>query len=116
LGKADAAIFGARRLIDAPPDPDSSDHPFSSHSQGIAAMLRACIKFERWQDLLDARTIPWRDIFADKVNRAYAEARAHLGLGKPDKAEAAFRTHQALKSELDKNKWMGPTLISRPPS
>jgi peroxiredoxin len=109
LGKADAAIFGARQLIDAPLDPDyNSDLPYSSHSQGITAMLRACIKFERWQDLLDPRTIPWRDLFADKVNRAYSEARAHLGLGKLDKAEAAFRAHQELKSELDKNKGMEP--------
>src|SRR4030095_2007037 len=65
-------------------------------------------KFERWQDLLDTRTIPWRDIFADKMNRAYAEARAHLGLGKVDKAEAALRAHQELKSELEKNKGMEP--------
>ncbi len=107
LGKADAAIFGSRQLIDAPLDPDfNSDLPYSSHSQGITAMLRACIKFERWDDLLDAKTIPWRDLFADKVNKSYAETRSYLGLGKVDKAEAAFRMHQGLKGELEKNKGM----------
>ena len=107
LGKVEAAMFGARQLMDAPLDPDhNADLPYSSHSQGIASMLRACVKFERWQDLLDTRTIPWRDIFADKVNKAYVEASANLGLGKIDNAEANFRNHQELKSGLDKNKGM----------
>ncbi|MBI4907970.1 MAG: redoxin domain-containing protein [Acidobacteria bacterium] len=105
LGKPEAAMFGARQLIDAPLDPDhNSDIPYSSHSQGITAMLRACVKYERWSELLDSRTIPWREILSDKLNKKYAETRAHLGLGNNDKAEAAFATHQDLKKEIEKNK------------
>jgi peroxiredoxin/tetratricopeptide (TPR) repeat protein len=105
LGMADAAIFGARQLIDAPLDPDhNADNAYSSHSQGITSMLRACVKFERWQELLDSRTIPWRDIFADKLNKAFAETRAHVGLGQRDKAEVKLAAHQELKKELEKNK------------
>lgn len=105
LGMADAAIFGARQLIDAPKDPkNNSDARYSSHSQGISAMLRALVKFRRWNALLDTRTIPWRDIFMDKMNKAYAETRAHLGLGDLSKAELAFAAHEALRKELDKNK------------
>jgi peroxiredoxin len=105
LGMADAAIFGARQLIDAPLDPKrNSDSGFSSHSQGIIAMLRAHVKFERWKALLDWRTIPWRDIFSDKMNKSYAEARAHLGLGDLLAAEKLIEAHAALKKDLDKNK------------
>lgn len=105
LGMADAAIFGARQLIDAPKDPkNNADARYSSHSQGISAMLRALVKFGRWSDLLDSRTIPWRDIFMDKMNRAYAESRAHIGLGNLDKAERAFATHEELRKDLEKNK------------
>ena len=105
LGMADAAIFGARQLIDAPIDPKfNGDNGYSSHSQGITAMLRALVKFERWPQLLDTRTIPWRDIFLDKMNRAYVEARAHFALGNPDKAAKSMRAHGDLKKDLEKNK------------
>ncbi|MBM3810786.1 MAG: redoxin domain-containing protein [Acidimicrobiia bacterium] len=105
LGMADAAILGARQLIDAPLDPKfNADAGYSSHSQGIRAMTRALIKFERWDKLLDSRTIPWRDTFSDKMHRAYAEARAHFGMGKADKAVKPVKAHADLKKDLEKNK------------
>jgi peroxiredoxin len=109
LGMANAAVFGARQLIDAPLDPiANADSPYSTHSQGITAMVRALVKYERWQELLDPKTIPWRELFMDRMNRAYAEARAHFGLGQTEKAEKALERHSKLKEELDKNKrWSG---------
>lgn len=105
LGMADRAIFGARQLIDAPLDPQSnSDNWRSSHSQGQFAMMRALIKFERWGQLLDSKTIPWRDTFYDKMNKSYATARAHIGLGHDFEAEKAMDEHAELKKELEKNK------------
>lgn len=109
LGMAAAAIFGARQLIDAPLDPQAnSDNTYSSHSQGINSMIRALVKFERWNELLDKQTIPWRNIFMDKMNKAYVEARAHLGLAAVDKAEQAVQEHGKLKPELEKNKNFEP--------
>jgi peroxiredoxin/tetratricopeptide (TPR) repeat protein len=105
LGLPQAAISGARQLIDAPLDPDyNGDNTYSSHSQGILSMVRALVKFERWDDLLKSSTIPWRDIFHDKLFKAYAETRAHLGRNDYDKALKSFDTHQALKADIDKNK------------
>jgi peroxiredoxin len=106
LGMADAAIAGARQLVAAPLDPKfNADNPYSSHSQGIRAILRALTKFERWDDLLDSRSIPWRDsVFADKVSKVYAEARAHLGKGDLQKAEKSFKALADLKKDLEKNK------------
>ncbi|MGA3043402.1 MAG: redoxin domain-containing protein [Bryobacteraceae bacterium] len=105
LGMAEAAIFGARQLIDAPLDPvDNKENTYSTHSRGIAAMQRALIKFERWDDLLDPKSIPWRDVFEDKMNKAYSEARAWLGKGDLEKATKSMAAHAALKKELEKNK------------
>jgi peroxiredoxin len=110
LGMAEAAIFGARQLIDAPLDPKlNSDKRYSSHSQGLASLLRTLVKFERWDTLLDARTFPWRDTFGDKMNKAYAESRAWLGKGDLPKAEKALDAHVALGKDLEKtpgsNEW-----------
>lgn len=105
MGMASAALFGARQLIDAPLDPQGNDTaPNSSHSYGIAALARGLVKFERWDDLLKENNIPWRDLFIDKVNKNYFEARAYFGKGDIGKAEKSVDAHSALKSELEKNK------------
>src|SRR5882724_1467405 len=105
LGMPRAAIFGARQLIDAPLDPKhNGDEAYSAHSVGIRAMARVLTKYERWDELLDPKTIPWRDIFLDKINKAYFEARAYLGKGDLQKAEKSIAAHAELKKELEKNK------------
>lgn len=106
LGMAGAAIQGARQLMDAPIDPKQNveAQSYSGNAQGKRAMLRALVKFERWKDLLDQSTIAWSDSFVDKMNKSYAETRAHLGLGKLDKAELAYAEHAKLKADLEKNK------------
>lgn len=105
MGMVDAAIFGARQLIDAPLDPQgNSDAINSSHSYGIAALSRALLKSERWDDLLKEKNIPWREITLDKVNRAYFEARAYLGKGDLEKAEKKMGELEALKADVEKAK------------
>jgi peroxiredoxin/tetratricopeptide (TPR) repeat protein len=105
LGMEEAAAAGARQLIDAPLDPDGNADAFtSSHSYGIASLARGLLKFERWDDLLKENNIPWRDIFADKMNRAYFEARAYFAKGDLEKAGKSMSAHAALKPELEKNK------------
>jgi peroxiredoxin len=105
LGMADAAIFGARQLIDAPLDPDgNADAVYSSHSYGIAALARAYLKFERWDDLLKEKNIPWREVLLDKVNRNYFEARAYLAKGDAEAAEKKMETLAGLKDEVEKKK------------
>lgn len=100
LGLPDLAIAGARDLINAPQDPEANDKsPYSSHSQGIRAMARVLVKYERWKDLLDTRTIPWRDSKEDKLLKAYVEARAHFGLNDIDAAEKAMTELDKLKDE-----------------
>jgi peroxiredoxin/tetratricopeptide (TPR) repeat protein len=105
MGMVEAALFGARQLIDAPLDPEANADAFnSSHSYGIASLARGLLKFERWDDLLKENNIPWRDILSDKVNRAYFEARAYLGKGDLERVEKSMAAHAALKDDVEKNK------------
>ncbi|HTP01409.1 MAG TPA: redoxin domain-containing protein, partial [Anaerolineales bacterium] len=105
LGMFRAAVFGARQLIDAPLDPQANNELFrSSHSYGIQALSRALLKFEKWDQLLDDKTIPWRDIFLDKVNKTYFQARAHFARGEVEEAAKSLEAHTALKKDLEKNK------------
>lgn len=107
LGMPGAAIAGARQLLDAPLDPQANNESFrSSHSYGIQALSRALLKFERWDALLDGKTVPWRDIFIDKVSKAYFEARAHFAKGEVEKAQKSIEAHAALKKDLEKNRGM----------
>ena len=105
LGMPDAAMFGARQLIDAPADPkDNDDSPFTSQSYGRQSLARGLLRFERWDDLLNPKVMPWRDIYADKVHKAYFEARAYFGKKDIGKAEKSIAAHAAFKKDLDKNK------------
>ena len=92
-------------MIDAPQDPKhNNDEGGSPHSYGIASLSRALVRFQRWDEIVDGTTIPWREtVFADKANRAYFEARAWFGKGDLRKAENSLAAHAALKGELEKN-------------
>ena len=104
LGMVKLALFSAHQLIDAPLDPQGNDTSFfSTHSYGIQALPRVLVKFERWDDLLKEDAIPWRDLYMDKVNKAYFEARAWLAKGDLDKAAKSIEAHAALKKDLEKN-------------
>ena len=48
---------------------------------------------ERWDELLNPKTIPWDESYADKVFKAYFEARAWLGKGDLEKAGKSIETH-----------------------
>jgi peroxiredoxin len=112
LGMAEAALAGARSLLDAPLDPKYDDpEKYGTHWQGMIALMRGLIKFERWKEILDAKTLPWRELTRDKMYRAYCETLAHLGLEETGKALKRYADHAALKKELEKseNKWLGET-------
>jgi hypothetical protein len=107
LGMARAAIFGARQLIDAPLDPqDNGDGLRTAHGYGKQALARALMKFERWDELLKPKTIPWNETYPDKVFQAYFQARAWFAKGDLEKAGKSLETHTGLKKDLDKNKDM----------
>lgn len=112
LGMAESAINGARQIMAAPLDPKyNNPDQYSAHWQGVLAMMRGLIKFERWKELLDSNTFYWREIPRDRMYRAYCETQAHLGLGDIEKAAKSFAAHAAMKSEIEKpeNRWLEQT-------
>lgn len=103
LGLADQAIGGARELLAVPLDPKLNDaERFSPHWQGVAALTRALIKFERWDEILLDGSIPWGSSMRDKAQRAWVETLAHFGKGDDDAARKRAAEHAGLKAEFDK--------------
>ena len=103
VGLPDEAIRGARELLAVPLDPKLNDaERFSPHWQGVAALTRALVKFERWDEILAEGAIPWGSSTRDKAHRAWVETLAHFGKGDADAAWKRAAEHAALKSEFDK--------------
>jgi peroxiredoxin len=83
LGMEQAALQGARDLLAAPRDPEKNkDNNYGAFDQGLTALVRALIKFERWDEILKPGAIPWRDLPGDKDRRAFAETLAYIGQGR----------------------------------
>ncbi len=108
LGMERASIQGARALIAAPRDPLlNKDDEMGAYDQGVQALTRCLIKFERWDEILKPDSIPWRDTPTDKANRAFAEAVARVGKG--DFVEARSKISEiraAIKGQSDESKAM----------
>ena len=102
LGLPDEAIRGARELLAVPLDPKLNDATrFSPHWQGVSALTRALIKYERWDEILEPGSIPWGSSLRDRLMRGYAEALAKLA--KRDRnAGRAVADFEALKPEIEK--------------
>jgi peroxiredoxin/tetratricopeptide (TPR) repeat protein len=102
LGLPSEAIRGARELLAVPLDPKLNDATrFSPHWQGLSALTRTLVKFERWNEILAPNSIPWGTSLRDKLLRSYAEALAKLATDSPE-AATAVAEHEALKREIDK--------------
>ena len=102
LGLPSEAIRGARELLAVPLDPKLNDATrFSPHWQGVAALTRALIKFERWDDILAAGSIPWGTSLRDRLGRSYAEALAKIEKKDPT-ADIAVASFSDLKKDIEK--------------
>jgi peroxiredoxin/tetratricopeptide (TPR) repeat protein len=103
LGLPTEAIRGARELLAVPLDPKQNGPTGQTpYWQGLSALSRALIKYEKWDEILREGSIPWRDQLRDKIGRSYAEAMAHLGKKDREGAQQAVDDHAALKAEAEK--------------
>ena len=102
LGMANASIQGAADLLNAPLDPDYNPAQMGALSgQGEAAMARALIKFERWEQILNPKGFAWseKDDMA-KIGKLFAEALALNGLGKSKEARERVQDLKALVTKV----------------
>jgi peroxiredoxin len=103
LGLPSEAIRGARELLAVPLDPSLNDATrFSPHWQGVAALTRALVKFERWDEILAPSSIPWGTSVRDRLLRGYAEAMAHAGRKDVPALRKAAAALAAMKADVQK--------------
>lgn len=104
LGMYDAAVAGARELLAAPLDPRYNDLASTSgaHWMGLVDLVRAHVKFERWDAILKPGAVPWGSTVRDNMLKHYCETLAWMGLGVLDKAEKSMTAHAALKQQVEK--------------
>ncbi len=103
LGKAEAAIRGAKDLLAAPAIEKTSRTRRSPRGNGVLTLLWALTKFERWEEILDLDWLPRKDDVALKFPKKYAEALAHLGLGDRYSAARSAEEHAELAKEIAEN-------------
>jgi peroxiredoxin len=111
LGLVSEALRGARELLAVPLDPQLNDaERYSPHWQGLEALTRALIRFERWDDILADEGVPWDASLRGRSRRAYAEALAHLGKGDREAAGRSRAAHAALRTDIEKpeHAWLKP--------
>jgi len=105
LGRPEDSLAGARVLLATPRDPEENDPTESGrgpYHQGKEALLRCLAKFERWDELMAAEGIVWRDTPEEKGQRAYFAARAHVGKGQlPEAAEKVAELGKLLDEAKD---------------
>ena len=97
LGMPSLALQGARDLLNAPLDPDqnNANAELTVHGQGIAALRRALVRYERWDELLAEGSVPWQSSATGHLWRRYCLAMAHLGKQNVEQAEALFQELRA---------------------
>ncbi len=106
LGMERSSLDGARALIAAPRDQArNKDDDQGAYDQGLQALTRCLIKFERWDEILKPGSIPWRDTATDKADRAFAETLAYIGKGNlVDSRSKLGELRAAIKGQSDKDK------------
>jgi len=114
LGMLAMAQDGARQLIAAPLDPkyNPGDNGYV-HGQGITALRRGLVKFERWDEILEEGSIPWREIKEDEVWRAYMESLANLYLGNERAAVDSMIALKELEKSLPDDEWAAKRFLER---
>ena len=105
LGMAAASLQGSADLIAAPYDASNDkERERTVFNEGIAAQVRALIKFERWDDILKAGTVKWGEDEDGKMLQAIAETHAYIGQGKTVDARSRLAELKALmKAKSDKD-------------
>lgn len=91
LGMAAASLQGASDLIAAPREPKRGEGPeYNIFDEGLAAQIRALVKFERWDEIMTSDTVQWRDTEEGNLARAFVETLAYAGQGRTVDARSRF--------------------------
>ncbi len=107
LGMAEAAIDAARQVLAAAHDPKYND-PDKTEGvfwEGLLTLMRALVKFERWEQIVTPGEIPFRDkVGPHSMWKAYVEALAHVALGNLIEADDRLAELKKLRKEAKQPK------------
>ncbi|MBC8063301.1 MAG: redoxin domain-containing protein [Chlorobia bacterium] len=98
LGMAEASLQGARDMLAAPRDPEYNPEEMGRITmEGHAALVRALVKFERWDQILTPGVVAWNiNHDSGKFEQALTETLALNGLGKLRKAKERLQDLKGL--------------------
>ncbi len=99
LGMADASLQGARDMLGAPRDPESPSAGRIAN-EGHVALVRALIKFQRWNEIMKPGVVDWVKDDQGKFDQAFAETLALNGLGKLTEAKERLQDLKALQVKI----------------
>jgi tetratricopeptide (TPR) repeat protein len=102
-GKYDEAVKAARHLLEFKENPREAaqvDNYRTAFRQGWFALFRTLVQFEKWDELLDGKTLPAYDKPREQAWRQYAIGMAHAARGNPAGAKAAAQAMDQALGEL----------------
>lgn len=95
LGRAEASIRGSKDILNAPKDPSvKMEYP------AILPLVRAFLKFERWDQILDERALPTPKEPELALFRQAAQVIAMVELGRTSEAREALKAFKDRKSAM----------------
>ncbi|MBL8066354.1 MAG: redoxin domain-containing protein [Chthonomonadaceae bacterium] len=106
LGMEEASLQGSRDMLAAPRDPEAnSEESGRIAGEGHVALVRALIKFERWDEILKPGVVQWmtKDDMG-KFQQAFAETLALNGTGKTREARERLTELKALQIKITAGK------------
>jgi tetratricopeptide (TPR) repeat protein len=91
-GRYRESMLQARHLLSFRETPRERQGPNQrvTWRQGYYAVIKTLVRFERWDDILDGRTIPSYDRAEQRAWRAWAEGLAHSAKGQTREAQASL--------------------------
>lgn len=78
----------------------SGDAQRTTWRQGYFALVKTLVRFERWNDILDGRTIPAYDKPEQRAWRAWAIGHAQAATGKLDQARVSLEALRVASTEM----------------
>ncbi len=102
LGMAAASEKGSRDMMAAPRDPElNSEKSGRTVMEGVMALVRKSVKFEKWDEILAPNFLKWDDKNEFMVSmRAFVETLALTGKGNLTEARARLKTFKELDAKM----------------
>jgi tetratricopeptide (TPR) repeat protein len=102
-GRYDDAVRAARGLLEFQENPREAadiDDYYNVHRQGWFGLMRTLVTFEKWDEILDGRTLPVYDKPREQAWRHWALGVAHAEKGQVSAAKAESRAMDAALKEF----------------